>query len=210
MLKPPALARAVAEARPRAIAINTVIFRSIHLRHFSNFATVQPLFAARGDSYGTRFVRPNGPTTLYAAIHPATAYLEGNQLFYETGANVGRNIARQELIRSGGLRPAPVVIIGIHLQVSSLLDLQKVNVRLQLGIQTVDEILGPWKGVPHAPTQVLGDAVYRDRHFEGIVYPSVRNSGRPCLVLFPDRLRPTSRIDFSDKDSGLAARLPSA
>lgn len=204
MRNPRELASAVQKARKLATRLSTVVFRSIHLSHFSNFETVQPLFAARGGLTGSRFVPPEGPAALYAAFHPATAYREGNQDFFRLAATP----AGQNLIRMGGLRPDPVVIISAHVRASILLDLRDEDTRHLLGIQNVREIRGPWKGVPHAPTQVLGEIVFRDRHFEGIVYPSVRNPGFPCLILFPDRLRRRSRIHFIDRTSGLTSQLP--
>lgn len=204
MLNPRELTSAVQEARKLAIRLSTVVFRSIHLYHFSNFETVQPLFAARGGLSGSRFVLPEGPAALYVAFHAATAYREGNQDFFR----LADTPAGQNLIRMGGLRPDPVVLIGAHVRAFFLLDLRDEDTRQLLGTQNVREIRAPWKGIPHAPTQVLGDIVFRNRRFEGIVYPSVRNPGFPCLVMFPDRLRRRSRIDFIDRDSGLAARLP--
>lgn len=144
MLNPPALAPAIAAARPQAIALAGIAFRSIHLQHFSNFAAAHPLFAA----------------------------------------------------------------IGAPVRVSHLLDLRDPLIRLQLGIQTVMEILAPWKGVPNAPTQLLGDAVFNDGHFEGILYPSAQNHGHDCLVLFSARLQAASRIDFRDPTTGLADHIP--
>ena len=99
-------------------------------------------------------------------------------------------------------------MIGVHVRVSRLLDLRNPLTRLQLDILNVLEILGPWKGVPNAPTQVLGEAVYNDNYFEGIVYPAVQNPGHDCLLIFPNRLLPTSRVDFFDTITKLAAHLP--
>jgi hypothetical protein len=88
------------------------------------------------------------------------------------------------------------------------LDLRDPLTRLQLGIQTVTDLLANWKGVPNLPTQLLGDTVFNDGHLEGILYPSVQNPGHDCLVIFPTRLLAVSRIDFFDPSTGLAARLP--
>lgn len=75
MLNQPNLAQAIQAWRPYVIPLNAVIFRSDHLRHFSNFATARPLFAAAGGAAGSRFVRPNGPAALYAAFDADTAHL---------------------------------------------------------------------------------------------------------------------------------------
>ncbi len=204
MLNSPALGPAIAAARPLAVPFASLAFRSIHLRYFSNFPTANPLFAAPGGPAGTRYVQPNGPAALYAAFDADTAHREGNQTFYQTAATP----SGRALLQLGGLRPDPVVLVGVHVRVSRLLDLRDYYIRLQLGIPTVTELLGPWKGVLNAPTQTLGDAVYSDGQFEGILYPSVQNPGRDCLVVFPSRLDPNSQLRFADSITGIAATLP--
>ncbi|HTU24803.1 MAG TPA: RES family NAD+ phosphorylase, partial [Pirellulales bacterium] len=116
--------------------------------------------------------------------------------------------AGQGLIQAGALRPDPVVMIGAHVRAAHLLDLRDPLVRNQLGIQTVMETLAPWKGVPNAPTQILGEAVFNDGHFEGILYLSAQNPGHDCIVLFPTRLLATSEIDFRDPTTGSTNHLP--
>src|SRR6266702_7737178 len=165
----PNLQAAVAQAHAQAIPFSDVVYRSIHLRHFANFSTVRPLFTARGGQTGSRYVLPNGPAVLYTSLDPETAYQEGNQLFYQI-ANVPAGMA---LRAAGGLRPDPVVLIGIHVQVAQLLDLRNPNTQVHLGT-TANELLRPWHGIPNAPTQILGDAVFNDGHFQGILFPSAQ------------------------------------
>jgi hypothetical protein len=112
------------------------------------------------------------------------------------------------LIRSGGLRPEAAVVIGVRARVARLLDLRDPVIRQQLGILGQAEITGPWKNVLNAPTQVLGDAVFNDSQFEGMLYPSAQNPGHDCLILFRLRLLPGSRVDFFDIRTKLVARLP--
>jgi RES domain-containing protein len=123
-------------------------------------------------------------------------------------AQAARTPAGLALIQAGGLRPDPVALIGAHVRATRLLDLRDPIARLQLGIATVTELLGPWKGVVNAPTQVLGEAVFTDNYFEGLLYPSVQNPGHDCVVLFPARLAAGSQIDFVDLTTHLADRLP--
>jgi RES domain-containing protein len=204
MLSPPALGAAVAAAHPQALPLTALLFRSIHLTHFANFRTALPLFAAAGGAAGSRYVRPGGPAALYLSFDADTAHREGNQPYYQAARTPG-GLA---LIQAGGLRPDPVVLIGAYVSATRLLDLRDPVVRLQLGIAAVTEILGPWKGVANAPTQVLGDAVFNDNYFEGLLYPSVQNPGHDCVVLFATRLAAGSQIDFVDLTTRLAAHLP--
>jgi RES domain-containing protein len=204
MLNPPALALAVAAARPQAVSLAALTFRSIRLHHFTNFHAAQPLFAAAGGVTGSRYVLPQGPMALYTAFDADTAHREGNQIFYQA-ANAAAGPA---LVRAGALRPDAVVLIGTHVRVSRLLDLREPAVRASLGILTLSELAGPWRFMPNAPTQLLGDTVFNDGQFEGMVYPSAQNPGHDCLVLFPARLLPPSRVDFADPVTQLTARLP--
>lgn len=191
MLNPPALAQAVVAARPMATPLADVVFRSIWLRWFGNFAAANPLFSGP-DLAGSRYIPPNSQTrALYAAFDPETAHREGpSRDFYDLSAGP----AGQATKAAGGLRPSPVALIGVYVRAARLLDLHDPFVRLQLGISSVAELTGPWNGVPQAPTRVLGDAAFADGHFEGLLYPSVRNPGHRCVVLFPDRLLATSLV----------------
>jgi hypothetical protein len=73
MLNPPALANAVVAVRPQAVPLADVVFRSIALRHFSNFGAVRPLFASGGGGGGSRYVLAHGPSGLYLALDADTA-----------------------------------------------------------------------------------------------------------------------------------------
>ena len=200
----PALAASVRQARPLAVPFTDLTFRSIHLRHFSNFGLVKPLFSAAAGAAGSRYVPPNGPPALYAALDADTEHREGNQVFCQAA----NSPAGPALLRAGGLRPTPSVLIGVHVRASRILDFRDDATRLRLGIQAIAELLGPWRGVPNAPTQVLDEAVFKDGRFEGLLFPSAQNGGRDCVVLFPARLQRPSRVDFYDLTTNLAAQLP--
>jgi RES domain-containing protein len=141
---------------------------------------------------------------LYAALDVETAYREGNQLYYHTA----RTPLGQLLIRAGGQRPSPVVVLAPHVRVTRLLNLLDPDTGLRLGLQNIDELLGAWKNVAAAPTQILGEAAFNDGHFEGLLYPSAQNPGHTCLVLFPARIQAPSLIDFFDPATGISARIP--
>jgi hypothetical protein len=86
----------------------------------------------------------------------------------------------------------------------------RLGARFRLGISTLSdaELTQPWAGIANAPTQVLGTEVFTDGFFEGIIYPSARNPGHPCVVVFRDRLLPGSRLHFSDAATAIAGQLP--
>jgi hypothetical protein len=112
------------------------------------------------------------------------------------------------LVRAGALRPDPAVLIGARSRLGRVLDLRDPITRRQLDIRLVSELLGPWRGVPAAPPQLLGDAVFSDGFFESILFPSAQHLGHDCVVVFPARLQPGSRIEFTDTTTGLDDRLP--
>jgi RES domain-containing protein len=197
-----ALTAAVGQAPP--IPFVALAYRAIHLRHFPTLVAAQPLFAPAGGLIGSRYVAPGGPEALYVALNATTAYRELNGWFFELAATpLG---VRQ--MRTGLLRPAPTVTLGIHVDVQHVLDLTNRAVRTGLGIQSLTEVLGVWRGVPNATTQVLGTEVFSSNRFQGILYPSARHRGQTCLVLYRQRLVAPARIDFRDAATGLSAQLP--
>jgi hypothetical protein len=211
MHNPPVLTAAIAGAHHLAVPLRDLTFRVSHLRHFASFAAAQPLFCAAAGPAGSRFIAPNGPAAFYVALEADTAYEEFNADFFR----VARTRPGRALTRAGGHRPDPSVTFGVHLRLSRLLSLafpfaRWRPTRVALGISTLSdaEITQPWAGIPNAPTQVLGAEVYNDDFFEGILYPSARKAGHSCVVVFPDRLLPGSRIHFSDAATAIAGQLP--
>lgn len=193
MLSGPALVAAVAASHPLAVPYRALVYRAIHLRWFPTLATARPLDTGRG--HVSRFVPPGGPAALYAALDPDTAYREANQDFFRLLNAPGGG--GQALADAGGLRPAPVVLPGVHVSVSRLLDLGNVSVRQHLGVAADAELLVPWKLVPNpTPTQELRSTVFGDGIFEGLLDPSAQHRGHRCLVIYPDRLLAASRIHF--------------
>jgi RES domain-containing protein len=185
------------------VSLSAVVYRAIPLRFFASFASVEPLHAAGGGVAGSRFVPPQGPSAVYASLDADTAYREANQLFFQTaGVSAG-----QLLAQAGRLRPDALAVVAIHLSVSRLLDLRDPTTRQQLGIASAAEVLGPWCGVRRPPTQVLGETVFNDGFFEGILYPSAQSAARDCVVLFPGRFQPGTNANFVDGTARLAGRL---
>jgi hypothetical protein len=203
MLDPAPLARVVRElaAEGRTVNFDGYAFRSIALRHFMPPKIPAPLFAARSGLIGTRFVPPNRPiASLYVATEAETAHREGNQPYYLASRMPG-------LAPSNLGPPEEVVIIGVRVRIGALLDLRSRAIMDRLET-TPNELLSPWKTVLDAPTQRLGEALYEEGAFEGLVYNSAQNPGGSCLVIFPDRLDPISSIEFRSRTPGVPdARL---
>jgi RES domain-containing protein len=186
-----ALTQAVTACQAHAVPFHGLTYRAIHLRWFDQFATAQPLFTAAGGP-GTRYVPPNGPAALHSAFETETAHREMNQTFYHTLTSA----AGPALAVAGALRPDPAVVIGVHINVSRVLDLRLPAV-LQLLHTNNAQLLAPWKNAANpTATQQLGDAVFQGNWFEGILYPSAQHANYHCLVLFRQRLRAKPAVYF--------------
>jgi hypothetical protein len=121
-----------------------------------------------------------------------TAYREMNQVFYQTLAGP----FGPALLAAGALRPDPAGVIGLHVNVTRILDLRLPAV-LNLLNTGQAQLVAPWKNVPNpAPTQQLGDAVFQGNWFEGILYPSAQHTNFNCLVLFRQRLLLNPAVHF--------------
>jgi RES domain-containing protein len=176
-----------------AVDVDAFVFRSIALRHFMPPRKPSPLYCS--GSVVSRFA-PAGHVfpCLYAALDAETAHREGNQAFY---AVLAQGVRPAEL-----KPPEEVVMIGVRFSLRRVLDLGDASVQKRLGTST-SELASRWKLVPDAPTQRLGAAVHASRAFDGIAYPSVRNPGGVCLVVFPDVLSAGSSIEFRSRTPGV-------
>ncbi len=203
MLEAAPLADALRElaADGHAVFFDRYAYRSIALRHVLPPKVPAPLFAAESGVLGTRFVPPNRPiASLYLAWEAETAHREGNQAHYQAVEKAGVDF-------SGVAPPDEVALIGVRIRARALLDVRSAGVRDRVGT-TEDELRSRWKTVTDAPTQRLGEAVYRAGAFEGMIYQSAQNPCGSCLVLFPDRHGPGSSVEFKSKAPGVPdARL---
>ena len=104
------------------------------------------------------------------------------------------------------LPPEEAVLIGVWVGASRLLNVRHPEIQARLGT-SVEELASPWKTVPDAPTQRLGDILIADGGVEGLIYESVQCLSRSCLVLFPDHLGPKSMIAFRSRTIGIPSAV---
>lgn len=187
-----ALPAAIRSCHQLAVPLRQLTYRAIHLRWFASFPKATPLYTAKGQA--SRYVPPGGPAAaLYAAFDANTAYHEFNQDFFRQL----QTPAGAALANAGGLRPVPTALLATHVSASRLLDLNDANVLKQLGIKSAAVLLAPWKFVANpTSTQILGDAIFADGWFEGLLCPSAQVRGQRCLVLFRHLLLATSSAHF--------------
>jgi hypothetical protein len=104
----------------------------------------------------------------------------------------------------------PWTVLNVSVQLQDVADLTQVSHQGLLAT-TAQEITGDWHGyqqrsaltsvtqpVGAAPTQELGAALYALSGLEGFLTLSAKLSYHRILVVFPDKLRRGSRIEFHD------------
>ena len=192
----------------RAGAVNGVWYRAIEPRHAAN-----PLGTAHTIFISTRF----SPATPGRAAHPVL-YLTENPVtaLYEVEAVYG-------LATTGPLAANPHsswLIPNVRVALQRVADLTDVAEQVRLGT-TAQELTGDWQGyfwrnshtpvrlpTGPAPTQDLGEALYQVPGLEGFLTVSAKMPTHRNLVVFPTKLRPGSRIDFTDAATGQTHAIP--
>ena len=104
----------------------------------------------------------------------------------------------------------PWTVINVQVQLQDVADLTQVSQQTLLAT-TAQELTGDWYGyqqrsaltsvsqpVGTAPTQALGAALFAVSGLEGFLTLSARLPYHRNLVVFPQKLRPGSRIVFAD------------
>ena len=92
-------------------------------------------------------------------------------------------------------------VARVHVRLDRIADLRTETERARIQT-TIQELTGDWvnyavrtasspdvASTPPAPTQQLGEDLYRMTPCQGFLTPSARNSTLPNLVVFPDRVR---------------------
>lgn len=145
-------------------------------------------------------------SSLYVSDNPMVAMFEVQALFGSPST-------------PGGIIPAPAgrawVILTVQLRLSAVVDLTDIAEQMRVDTN-VQELTGDWRGyaqrssitpvslpVGTAPTQGLGDAIFRDpRDIEGLLTVSAKVPYHRNLVAFPAHLRSSSFIQYDWSDAG--------
>ncbi len=147
---------------------------------------------------GQRFSPPGDHAGLYVAVERLTA-----------GAEFTGSV--EEWNRSGG---GTTVVFKVDVKLQRVLDLTDATVLHALRL-TPAEVQSAWEGY-HAlfgtdpVTWILGRAVFASGRFDGILFPSKRNSpeGR-CLLVFTEALaKGTAEVVLFSDDGSVRERLP--
>ena len=145
-------------------------------------------------------------------------YLTENQVtaLYEVEAMYGMPTA-------GLFVPNPQaswLILNVGVVLQRVADLTDVSEQAKLST-TAQELTGDWQGyglrnartpvrqpTGPAPTQDLGEALYQVADLEGFLTLSAKMPTHRNLVVFPTKLRPGSRIVFTDDATGQTHAIP--
>jgi RES domain-containing protein len=97
---------------------------------------------------------------------------------------------------------SPDAIFHIEVKVSAILDITAPSVLSALNTSP-DELMANWRTQsPKAPTQLLGNAIFESKRFEGVRYQSapMKKSGVEgyCLLLFRERKQASSTVRIFD------------
>jgi hypothetical protein len=179
-----------------------------------------------------RAIQPQFWTTSFKTLHTRgiasrfnpgnnrfdTFYLAENHLvaLLEVGALVGT-------ASPGGLVAVPHrpwAVINVTVRLGSVVDLTRLSQRKAVRT-SVQELTGDWRNyairhqlsgvkgaAPHPPTQRLGETVFLRSDVEGVVSYSAKQAYSRVLCVFPQRLKPGSRLSFFDPTTGRTLSMP--
>lgn len=164
----------------RGVRLDATVFRAAH----PQYAQMPDLVSGVGAMvHGSRWNAPGVLTVLHAAMTPEGALAE---------VMAGR--------RKYGMPDKlalPLVLRGIGIQLTRVLDLCDGGVRVSLRVSE-DRLVGAdWEAENRAGREAVTQAVGRaaaEAGFEGLVVPSAADPGARNVVVFVDRLGRESRI----------------
>jgi RES domain-containing protein len=160
--------------------------------------------------------------TVSSRFNPSAAANPGFEILYLAENQLVALFEVQALLGSP-LPPALVVpnphhawvVINVRVQLQQVVDLTDVA-QQSLIDTTAQELTGDWRGnqfrgptssVPAptgpAPTQELGAALFALADVEGFLAISTKVPTHQSLIVFPERLKPGSHLEFSHQTLGL-------
>lgn len=179
------LSERIFDCLSKAISINTVAFRSAGVK----YANEADLISGHGAAYYGGRWNPPRIRAIYASLELNTAVSESYQEFLKFGFSP-RSIR-------------PRVIAGLKLELKTVLDLTDTHLCRSLGLKASELILEAWDTIQETGheslTQAIGRAAYH-AGFEGLLVPSAREKGGINIVVFPDKLARSSRVEILEKD----------
>lgn len=184
-------------------ACRRLSLRPIHSTWFRAIATKHWRTALKTDhtpEVTTRFSPGKAAGTpieiLYLAESPLVALYEVGAIF----GPPGRPVANPH--------QSKIVTIDVDVRLHSVADLSDPAQQELLDV-SVQELTGNWDTYPPglAPTQRLGEALYRTRGVEGFVAISARMPPNRTLIVFPQKLRKGSELVFQEDITGQTHRI---
>lgn len=179
------LFKAIAQHFPSAVGFQGVIVRTVAMK----YATKNDFFSGVGAAKaGGRWNRV-GLEAVYASLDVTTATHEAFQDF------VYRGFPMSAL--------APRVTAGAKVTLAKVLELTDATVRKSIGFTLRDLVEEDWRALQKAGeeswTQAIGRGCYL-AGFDGLIVPSARHNGGRNIVLFPDNIARTGKIEILGED----------
>ena len=176
---------AIRNLLPEAISFDGVVVRSVGMK----FANSNDFFSGEGAArWGGRWNR-RGLRAIYASLDVMTATAE----------------AYQNLLAYGFTMTSikPRVFAGARVSLSNVLDLTDLSILSNIGYTLNELVEEEWKALQEAGeeswTQAIGRGCFL-AGFEAIIVPSARSTEGRNIVLFPEGLAETSRIEILGRD----------
>ncbi|MBX3441245.1 MAG: RES domain-containing protein [Planctomyces sp.] len=154
------------------------------------YATKLDVITGAGSrKFGGRWNPPAQFCAVYAALDAETAFGES----ITTGDKYGISAAMR----------MPLVTVAIRAELSRILDISAPQIRKKLGVTMAAMTKTDWKAAQNrnqeAFTQLLGRLAF-EVGLEGLIVPSIYSRGRQNLVVFPERMLTTSRLEVVNGD----------
>jgi RES domain-containing protein len=184
------------------------------------YRAIQPHFLATALSTShtktipSRFNLGRGASPQYEVLYLAENHLVA---LFEVQALLGSPLS------SGGVVPHPRrawTILNVNVNLQYVVDLTDPSAQTALDM-SAQELTGDWRGyqqrssgssvklpVGAAPTQLLGASLYSVPRLEGFVTLSAKLPDQMVLVIFTQKLLPTSKVQFWDPITGHVQSLP--
>lgn len=175
----------ISKILPNAVKLNGTAFRSAGVK----YANEADLISGNGASYNGGRWNPPGIKAIYGALDPIVAVKESYQEFIKYG------------IKKENIRPR--VMAGVKLKVNCVLNLTDAKIRRKLGFLLHDLTQENWEAIQNSGEESWTQAIGRGAFlagFEGLLAPSARDRSGKNVVIFPENLKSTSKLELMGKD----------
>jgi RES domain-containing protein len=183
--KSQSLGRGIARCEQHVGAWSSTLFRVVAAK----YANTTDLISGEGArSHGGRWNPPFLFSAIYGSLDPFVALAETLGTYDAYGIPFEQRM--------------PLVLVGIRVQLSRLLDITDAQVRRGLGVSTKTLLSEDWQAGQLTGVESLTQAIGRlawEARIEAIAVPSARTKRAKNIVLYPDILLESSHIEIVNR-----------